>query len=870
MSQQQCQNNNNNVNSNQQQQFPPSTTSPFSATTNSSLEQQLLLLAVQERLAQSFSSSSIFQQQPSTTTPTQQQHSLPPPSLSPSSLSVWQQVAALCQLPSDAHSILNAVASISPNSLDALAAALVTQQQQQTTNSSLPLESILLQAASALPLTTPSHPLYQQGLCLWSQCNQKFDSLEAFLVHLAQSHVQDENAARQCRAQIELVDGLERKLTNERSRLQAMITHFQLKQTPETISSVCSSLSSTTQQINRRGSDLIEQQHSNILPSITQQKIYEEHLNQQQQLLQHLPLEGIQLKENLLSHSSLEDSQKLITTSTTSPQFSSHKLPSSSTTIPQQTAATALAVLLASSITKEEPPQTLANNNFFGLTTNPSTTPFSALLNAAAASNTNNTANTQQTVADFKFSNSGSLPITSTRPSEVTPIIASVANIPFSEQAFSPTSQLKTEANVATYSLPSTTISTTTQSNLQKPQTTLTTTSESLINENVIASMAARCSSILSADYSSPTPSSSYDKITTTTTTTTTSTTTNVVPSISSSSVGASRRRITTERSLPLASDMAKNREFYRTHDVRPPYTYASLIRQAIMESKDCQLTLNEIYQWFQEAFVYFRRNAATWKNAVRHNLSLHKCFTRVEQNVKGAVWTVDDSEFYKRRPQRSSSSRSAPKHSTIRAAASGLRSVASTSHFNTSASQHLLGKNYLFSQGQESGDQIDPTLLSQQIKHEMESSASTPARLIHSTSATLKEEGEGGHRNLLLSFGGAPFSSTGTTSPLSAIDFPMHEEEEGEEDYENGELMIDEEEPPRPLSAPESEVDVMGEDYLEEKQIKEEIKEEIKQPKEEIQNNHSNNSNGYDNNPLRLLSSAAAAAHEQRRKISQ
>lgn len=39
-------------------------------------------------------------------------------------------------------------------------------------------------------------------------------------------------------------------------------------------------------------------------------------------------------------------------------------------------------------------------------------------------------------------------------------------------------------------------------------------------------------------------------------------------------------------------------------------------------------------------------------KNAVRHNLSLHKCFVRVE-NVKGAVWTVDEIEFQKRRPQK-------------------------------------------------------------------------------------------------------------------------------------------------------------------------------------------------------------------------
>lgn len=44
--------------------------------------------------------------------------------------------------------------------------------------------------------------------------------------------------------------------------------------------------------------------------------------------------------------------------------------------------------------------------------------------------------------------------------------------------------------------------------------------------------------------------------------------------------------------------------------------------------------------------------NICGLQNAVRHNLSLHKCFMRVE-NVKGAVWTVDEVEFYKRRPQK-------------------------------------------------------------------------------------------------------------------------------------------------------------------------------------------------------------------------
>uniref|UniRef100_A0A8C4QAX3 Forkhead box P2 n=1 Tax=Eptatretus burgeri TaxID=7764 RepID=A0A8C4QAX3_EPTBU len=112
------------------------------------------------------------------------------------------------------------------------------------------------------------------------------------------------------------------------------------------------------------------------------------------------------------------------------------------------------------------------------------------------------------------------------------------------------------------------------------------------------------------------------------------------------------RRRHSDKYSIPVGADLAQNYEFYTNAEVRPPFTYAALIRQAILETPDRQMTLNEIYNWFTRTFAYFRRNAATWKNAVRHNLSLHKCFVRVE-NVKGAVWTVDELEFQKRRPQK-------------------------------------------------------------------------------------------------------------------------------------------------------------------------------------------------------------------------
>ncbi|XP_020485975.1 forkhead box protein P3 isoform X1 [Labrus bergylta] len=98
--------------------------------------------------------------------------------------------------------------------------------------------------------------------------------------------------------------------------------------------------------------------------------------------------------------------------------------------------------------------------------------------------------------------------------------------------------------------------------------------------------------------------------------------------------------------------DLVPRIECYKYNNIRPPYTYAYLIRWSIHESPDKQRTLNEIYNWFTTMFFYFRHNTATWKNAVRHNLSLHKCFVRVEGG-KGAVWTVDETEYQRRKGQK-------------------------------------------------------------------------------------------------------------------------------------------------------------------------------------------------------------------------
>jgi len=88
----------------------------------------------------------------------------------------------------------------------------------------------------------------------------------------------------------------------------------------------------------------------------------------------------------------------------------------------------------------------------------------------------------------------------------------------------------------------------------------------------------------------------------------------------------------------------------------RPSKTYASLIREAILESKEQQLALNDIYSWFQTKSLYFNSNTATWKNAIRHNLSLHKYFKRI-QTKTGSMWIVDEEEFLQRKLRKRRSS---------------------------------------------------------------------------------------------------------------------------------------------------------------------------------------------------------------------
>ncbi|CAD5218261.1 unnamed protein product [Bursaphelenchus okinawaensis] len=340
-----------------------------------------------------------------------------------------------------------------------------------------------------------SHPLYSNNTCQWLQCNAHCDSMASFMQHLNSSHATDETTIAQYKLQIGIVDGLEHRLNEERSRLQAMMQHLQMKHSPD-----------STQ-----------------------------------------PLLGLNV------------TKPSTTVTNRSPMMSPKVSQAGFGDVEQKPTF---------GVSASNPPSNFQRN---------------VASNMSASSASSNILNS--------FSQQNSAP---------------GANIGASDSS---NRSIKSEQD-AVQPLPT-------------PHSPSLSPSRSETRDMFGAPSLAGTS-----------PSDS--------------------PNPMASSSNQARRRVSDKAVLPIGADIAKNREYYKNNDVRPPYTYASLIRQAIMESKDRQLTLNEIYQWFQETFAYFRRNAATWKNAVRHNLSLHKCFARVEQNVKGAVWTVDDSEFYKRRPQRS------------------------------------------------------------------------------------------------------------------------------------------------------------------------------------------------------------------------
>ncbi|KAI9827966.1 MAG: transcription factor [Phylliscum demangeonii] len=79
--------------------------------------------------------------------------------------------------------------------------------------------------------------------------------------------------------------------------------------------------------------------------------------------------------------------------------------------------------------------------------------------------------------------------------------------------------------------------------------------------------------------------------------------------------------------------------------DIKPPYSYATMIGQAILASEEEKLTLHDIYEWIMDKYAFYRRSQAGWQNSIRHNLSLNKAFEKIPRRTdepgKGMKWQI-------------------------------------------------------------------------------------------------------------------------------------------------------------------------------------------------------------------------------------
>ncbi|KAH8894769.1 hypothetical protein GQ53DRAFT_642580 [Thozetella sp. PMI_491] len=79
---------------------------------------------------------------------------------------------------------------------------------------------------------------------------------------------------------------------------------------------------------------------------------------------------------------------------------------------------------------------------------------------------------------------------------------------------------------------------------------------------------------------------------------------------------------------------------------IKPQYSYAQMITQAIINTPDEKLNLAGIYNFIMNNYSYYKYQPASgWQNSIRHNLSLNKAFEKVARSTdepgKGMKWQL-------------------------------------------------------------------------------------------------------------------------------------------------------------------------------------------------------------------------------------
>jgi hypothetical protein len=115
-------------------------------------------------------------------------------------------------------------------------------------------------------------------------------------------------------------------------------------------------------------------------------------------------------------------------------------------------------------------------------------------------------------------------------------------------------------------------------------------------------------------------------------------------------------------------SPVMKEEDYTEEQLQRPGSNYVVLIHEAISSSETGQMNLQQIYNYIERNYPWYKFKTSTsgWQSSVRHNLSQHDAFTRGDKEGKGYNWRINpDVSIEKERRKRQASPQlsHAPRH---------------------------------------------------------------------------------------------------------------------------------------------------------------------------------------------------------------
>lgn len=95
-----------------------------------------------------------------------------------------------------------------------------------------------------------------------------------------------------------------------------------------------------------------------------------------------------------------------------------------------------------------------------------------------------------------------------------------------------------------------------------------------------------------------------------------------------------------------LTNDGNETRHIETPDPVKPDISYIELVAKAIMSSPDNSILLADIYSWIEDNFPYYKHTKNSWRNSIRHNLSVNECFVKSKRvkNGRGFYWSIHSS----------------------------------------------------------------------------------------------------------------------------------------------------------------------------------------------------------------------------------